>query len=326
MRQFRLVHIGIAAALAAGTVVTVGLVRDVGAGGTGTASVFVPIVPCRLADTRASSEGVGIRRTPLGPAETVTFAVWDTNGNCIIPNTATGIAANATSVNPTASSFVTIYPSDAAKPVTSNLNFVANAAPSPNQVTVGLSATGAINAYNNSGNVDLIIDIVGYYEVATTGTGPQGPAGPLGPAGPACPTSGCVEQYSGLSTQAGNSLATSSLDSAFGCRAFTAGSSAELPLALPVGAKISAVSFSYIDNVAGPLQVSLWEITAPGSAEAISSNAFQSADSATPQNADLTLLPSPLPAVSATAVPYLFIIGGPTAGQKFCGATVTYNF
>ena len=109
MRQFRFVHIGVAAALAAATVTAIGLAQSVGALGAGTASVFVPIVPCRLFDTRASAaNNVGTRNTPIGPGEAATLAVWGANGNCLIPNIATGIATNATAVNPTAASYVTI--------------------------------------------------------------------------------------------------------------------------------------------------------------------------------------------------------------------------
>ena len=42
------------------------------ASGAGTTALlgFIPIVPCRLMDTRAGSDNVGPRSTPLGPAET----------------------------------------------------------------------------------------------------------------------------------------------------------------------------------------------------------------------------------------------------------------
>ena len=176
-RKFSFVHVGVAALLAAGAATAIGVAQQVGAGPS-TASTFTPITPCRLADTRPSPDLVGSRSAPIGVGETVTFAVWGTNGNCTIPSTATGVAMNATAVAPSAAGFVTIFPSDAALPTTSNLNFVAGAPPTPNQVTVGLSTAGAISAYNKFGTVALIIDIVGYYSAATSG-----PAGPTGPRG-----------------------------------------------------------------------------------------------------------------------------------------------
>jgi hypothetical protein len=97
---------------------------------------------------------------------------------------------------------VTFYPADAnPRPTASNLNVVAGAPPTPNQVTVGLSATGAISIYNNGGTVDLIVDVVGYYlPLPASGSGQQGPPGndgkdgPPGPPGPPGPagTSGLV--------------------------------------------------------------------------------------------------------------------------------------
>ncbi|MCU1393057.1 MAG: hypothetical protein JWM34_1485 [Ilumatobacteraceae bacterium] len=127
---------------------------------------------CILSLPGRGADHVGPRATPLGPTEAVTFAVWGTNGNCTIPNTATGIATNVTAVNPTSASYVTVYPSDAnPRPTASNLNVVAGGAPTPNQVTVGLSAAGAISAYNNGGTLDLVIDIVGYYQPAASGGG-----------------------------------------------------------------------------------------------------------------------------------------------------------
>ena len=160
----------------------------IGATGTGTSSVLVPIAPCRLVDTRSAPLTVGTRSTPIGAGQTVTFQVTGTNGNCTIPADATGIASNVTTVNPTAPSYLTVFPADASKPNASNLNWTATSPPTPNQVTVGLSADGAVKVFNLSGTIDVIIDIVGYYVPETTGgggtTGPTGATGATGIPGP----------------------------------------------------------------------------------------------------------------------------------------------
>jgi len=169
-RERRLVRVrelavsGLVAGLLAAGVATVATLLDTHAAG-GTASTFVPITPCRLADTRAGA-GIGTRNTPLVAAETHTFAVWGTNGNCTIPASATGIVANITATGPTAGTFLTVFPADASLPNTSNLNPGAGSPPTPNQVTVALSAGGAIKIYNYAGTVDLIIDLAGYYTPA----------------------------------------------------------------------------------------------------------------------------------------------------------------
>ena len=178
------VHAGVAGLLAAGVATALMTVSTLADSGGGTQSVYVPIAPCRLADTRPAPDNVGTRATPLAQTEIQTFQVWGTNGNCTIPTTATGIGTNVTAVNPTANGYLTVYPADVERPLASNLNWTPTSPPTPNQVTVGLSATGAIAAYNNGGNIDVIIDIVGYYQaLPASGTGPQGPAGPSGPQG-----------------------------------------------------------------------------------------------------------------------------------------------
>jgi YVTN family beta-propeller protein len=181
-----LIHASVAGLLAAGVATAATTISSLADSGGGTRSVYVPIAPCRLADTRPGTDNVGTRSTPLAQTEVHTFQVWGTNGNCTIPASATGIGTNVTAVNPTADGYLTVYPADVERPLASNLNWTPTSPPTPNQVTVGLSATGAVSAYNNGGTIDIIIDIVGFYEtLPPTGTGPQGPQGPQGPAGPA---------------------------------------------------------------------------------------------------------------------------------------------
>ncbi len=149
------------------------------AAGGGTASVLVPIAPCRLVDTRPGSDNVGSRSTPVGAGEVFTVSSWGTNGNCTLPSGVTGLSLNVTAVGPSASSFLTVYPADAARPLAASLNWVAGQAPTPNAVTVATSGSGTVSFYNLSGTVDLTIDVVGYYQSADTA-----PAGPPGAAAP----------------------------------------------------------------------------------------------------------------------------------------------
>ena len=128
-------------------------------------TTFVPVAPCRLLDTRTGPDNVGIRVAPLGPGEKFPTQVTGSNGECIgIPNDATAVALNVTTVNPTADSFLTLFPADlATPPKASNLNWVAGQSPTPNKVDVKLSPDGKVKIYNNTGTVDVIADIVGYY-------------------------------------------------------------------------------------------------------------------------------------------------------------------
>jgi hypothetical protein len=80
-----------------------------------------------------------------------------------VPLDASAVTMNVTVVNPTGSSFLTVFPADASKPLASSLNWVAGQGATPNAVTSDVSADGKVSFYNKSGSVDVIADIVGYY-------------------------------------------------------------------------------------------------------------------------------------------------------------------
>jgi hypothetical protein len=147
---------------------------SLGAGGIGLThaistnggNVYVPVAPCRLFDTRPGTVTVGPRATPLAAGETYTQQVTGDNGQCIgIPADATGVAMNVTAVDATAAGYLTLFPADlGTAPNASNLNWVPGAPPTPNKVDVKLSPTGAIKLFNAAGTVNVLADIVGYYQ------------------------------------------------------------------------------------------------------------------------------------------------------------------
>ena len=162
---------------------------SLGAGGIGliahaggsTPSSFVSITPCRLFDTRPAPETVGNRNTPLNAGENFVRPVWGTNGNCTIPTTATAISYNLT-VPTGINGFLTVYPSDAARPLSSNINPVGGEGVKANSGIVALSAAaGEITIYTLNGPTNALMDITGYF--LPGGAGGPGPAGPAGPRG-----------------------------------------------------------------------------------------------------------------------------------------------
>ena len=58
-------------------------------------SMVTPIAPCRLIDTRPADPKGPLRR-PVGPAEALTFDVFESNGDCAIPSGVTAIDVNLT--------------------------------------------------------------------------------------------------------------------------------------------------------------------------------------------------------------------------------------
>ncbi len=123
---------------------------------------FTGVTPSRLLDTRI---GNGAPAAPIGPGGTVDLQITGRGG---IPDT--GVAAvvlNVTVTEPTASGFVTVWPTGAGRPTASNLNFTAGQTV-PNLVIAKVGASGKVSLFNSAGATHLVADVSGYY-----GTGSQ---------------------------------------------------------------------------------------------------------------------------------------------------------
>jgi YVTN family beta-propeller protein len=131
--------------------------------GSGVRTVYVPMTPCRLMDTRPPADNVGPRATPIGAGEAYSALVRGTNGQCTIPSDAVAVELSVIAVNATASSYLTVFPSDVTKPNASNLNWVANQPPISGSVKATLSADGHVSFFNLTGTVNLVVDVAGYY-------------------------------------------------------------------------------------------------------------------------------------------------------------------
>lgn len=137
-----------------------------------TPSFFVPLSPKRLLDTR---DGTGGNVVPLGPNTSTELVVA---GNGGVPATrATAVVLNVTAVNPTASGFLTVFPSREPLPPVSNLNFVAGQVV-PNLVTVKLGSNGRVDIYNLAGSTDVVADVMGYYTDVAPASGRFTPVTP----------------------------------------------------------------------------------------------------------------------------------------------------
>ena len=119
------------------------------------------VTPSRILDTRMSG-------TPLGAAATMDLQVTGQGG---IP--ATGVSAvvvNVTVTNPTAPSYLTVFPSGESMPLAANLNYVAGNTV-PNLVTAKLGTGGRLSIYNAAGSTDVIADVAGWYDDGTLSSG-----------------------------------------------------------------------------------------------------------------------------------------------------------
>jgi hypothetical protein len=132
---------------------------------SGDRPVLVPVEPCRIVDTRPGDATVGPRSSPLGAADTLTVDAQEPDTDCtgLIPTDALSLSLNVTAVGATEQTFLTIW-ADGPRPDASSLNPAPGAPPAPNAVTVDLSAAQAFEIYNDRGDVNIIVDINGYYE------------------------------------------------------------------------------------------------------------------------------------------------------------------
>ena len=126
-------------------------------------SLFTPIAPTRILDTRA---GTGAPKAQVARDGTIVLQVTKANG---IPAGATAVAVNITATDTSGSGFVIAYPDGGTVPNVSNLNYTPGTTV-PNSAIVPLGSDGAIDLYNGggaAGSIDLIADVTGYFSQGT---------------------------------------------------------------------------------------------------------------------------------------------------------------
>jgi hypothetical protein len=126
-------------------------------GTAATGGHFHPVVPNRVLDTRL---GNGAPQVPIGPGATVDLQV---TGRAGVPPGAAAVVMNVTATQPTAASFLTVFPTGSALPVVSNLNVTAGLTVA-NLVTVKLGAGGQASIFNAQGSTHVIADIAGWFD------------------------------------------------------------------------------------------------------------------------------------------------------------------
>ena len=119
---------------------------------------FVPVPPCRVADTRDPAGSFG--GPAPGPSLVRSFAI--PQSGCGVPATAHAYSLNVTVVPQGPLSFLTLWPTGQAQPLVSTLNsfggiVVANAA------IVPAGTGGAVSVYVTN-TADVILDINGYFD------------------------------------------------------------------------------------------------------------------------------------------------------------------
>ncbi len=142
---------------------TVDLVADVsGWYGPSGAERYTAVSPARIFDSRFGPGSTG--RITAGSPRAVTVV----GAGGVPPAGATAVVLNVTAVNPSAGTFVTVWPAGEARPVASNLN-IPPGDTRANLVVVKVGAGGQVSMANDAGAIDLIADVAGWF-------GPSGAA------------------------------------------------------------------------------------------------------------------------------------------------------
>jgi hypothetical protein len=128
-----------------------------------TGSSYTAVSPARLMDTRTGSPTIDGQQSgggPDGPNSTKNLHVAGRGG---VPATgAAAVVLNVSVTEPTAASFLTVFPHGETRPIASNLNYVAGQT-IPNLVIVKLGSDGTVDLYNLTGTTHIIIDVEGWY-------------------------------------------------------------------------------------------------------------------------------------------------------------------
>ncbi|MGD0137115.1 MAG: SBBP repeat-containing protein, partial [Bryobacteraceae bacterium] len=126
----------------------------------GSGEAFLPLPPCRVADTRLGSGFTGAFGPPsLVGGATRNFPIQ--SSGCDVPATAQAYSLNITAVPHGALGYLTAWPTGSGVPIAATLNspggiVIANAA------IVPAGTGGSISLYAND-NTDVVIDINGYF-------------------------------------------------------------------------------------------------------------------------------------------------------------------
>jgi hypothetical protein len=124
---------------------------------------FVPVTPCRLADTRAAS-GFPAGYGPPSLAGAHAQRTFTIINRCGIPASAKAVSFNFTVWAPVTRGDLRVFPAGGGTPNVATLNWEAGIQALANAAIVPLSTGGAITLQvDGPGTVDMIIDVNGYF-------------------------------------------------------------------------------------------------------------------------------------------------------------------
>ena len=136
-----------------------------------TAGLYNPLPPSRICDTRAGNpSGLSGGAAQCNGQSIQSGVARDVNvaGLGGVPSTGVeAVVLNVTVTDPSSVGFLTAYPAGRNRPTASNLNFTRGETV-PNRVIVPVGSAGQVALYANTGSLNVIVDVGGWY---TDGSG-----------------------------------------------------------------------------------------------------------------------------------------------------------
>ena len=124
---------------------------------------YLPLTPARLMDTRSGAstvDGISSGGGAVAPCTTRTLKVTGRGG---VPSSGVGsVVLNLTSTSSTTGGFLTVFPTGAARPEASNLNFAAGQTIA-NAVVAKVGSNGQVSIFNFQGSTHVIVDVAGWF-------------------------------------------------------------------------------------------------------------------------------------------------------------------
>ena len=122
---------------------------------------FVAVTPQRIFDTRSTTGGPVGRIGPTASTAPTTVQIAGVAG---MPTDVRAVAVNISSIKPSShGTFITAFPSGGGRPDTATVNPRVNAVV-PNMSVLGVGADGTITLRNDVGDVDVTVDLMGYFQ------------------------------------------------------------------------------------------------------------------------------------------------------------------
>lgn len=131
--------------------------------GVPTDGLYTPLQPARVLDTR---NGTGAAPGPLAGGSTLSLQVGGAGG---VPAAGVeSVVLNVTITNPSAGSYMTVWPDGTARPTASNLNWTPGLTVA-NRAVVKVGANGKVDFFNAFGTADVVADVGGYFPTSGGG-------------------------------------------------------------------------------------------------------------------------------------------------------------